>query len=1019
MKLVTLHLSDIHFKSKEDVAYSYADSIGRASIPRIRDADGVLILITGDIAYSGTREQYDVAEDFIQSIAAVVRRETEGEVFIALCQGNHDCDFSGNQDIRDTLIEKVQKEGASAISATFVDECTKVQSAFFEFRKRVCPDVQDDDPLWARYKHVVGGYSIAIECPNVAWMSQRKETQGVLIFPAANYETLKSERFDLRIVSMHHPFNWFSQATYREFRKLVRSVSHVVLTGHEHESNSGEILDQESGHSCFIEAGAISPDEENTIPSLTLIEIDFDAQQYLAEIHVLNDGMFVPLESASWNSYRPLPEKTNAGLSITQNFRNKIDDPGANFSHPSKANLQLSDIYIYPDLRHSADGDNTFRDTMSSGTLRNKSNISKGVIVKGEESSGKTSLLYQLFASYFDQGALPIYLNGIDLKPSEKDMTSSIEKAIVLQYGESSKNVIIQSDKSKIVYLVDDFDLINVAGKHREKIVDYLSRRASAIVITASPLFDIEEAIQRSSSSLLVEMKEYEILEFGHKLRFDLIHKWSSIGEAVGRSSRELIKEIDTVEKAITAILGKNMVSSSPLYILTMLQTQEAGKIASDLQTTGFGEYYKMLITKSFGKAGVRARELLEYHAFCSAFAWELCEKGSHEVTKDEFEEISNKYSSEYHRRDFTERLRVLLEAKILQIFSGGYSFSYPYLYYYYLGKHIGDRVIYDPPVEKKFIHYCDHLYVKDYGNTILFAAYHNPGPKIYEAVARVLSLLFLDKSPLDLAKDTAQLVNLISHAPMLTYSDSDVIENRRNANEARDKVDTPSSARPLTSQEAEDPHLGLASRLNLLFKTVDILGQILKNQYATIDAKTKERLLIQAFDGPMRALADFIEFVEKNPDALILEIERAISKKSPDMSESDRKRMATEVAFFFISTICFAFIYKPMLSVTSEHLMPLISSLSKKSGSGSYKLIEVAGAMEIYNDIPFKLLGEVARQSRGNPYMEHILKRIGLHYLYRFKTRDKDKQKLCADLEIPMDSQRIIDMKTRNSKED
>lgn len=1019
MKLVTLHLSDIHFKSKDDVAYSYADSIGRSSIPRIRDADGVLILITGDIAFSGTREQYEVAEDFIRSIESVVRRETEGKVFIALCQGNHDCDFSGSQAIRDTLIEKVQKEGPSAVNKEFVDECTKVQSNFFEFRKRVSPEVQDDDPLWARYKFEVGGYSIAIECPNVAWMSQIKERQGALVFPVAKYENLKNEEPDLQMIAMHHPFNWFTQATYRDFRKLVRSVSHIVLTGHEHESNSGEILDQESGHSCFIEAGAISPDDKGIIPRLTLIEVDFDTQQYLVEIHVLNNGIFAPLEAASWNSYRSLPEKTNAGISITQHFKNIIYDPGANFSHPSKTNLQLSDIYIYPDLQSRADGDIKLRETISSGTLRNLSNISTGVIIKGEESSGKTSLLYQLFSSYFDQGLIPIYLNGVDLKPSNKDMESSLEKAIVLQYGEAKKNAIIQSDKSKIVYLVDDFDLISVTGKHREQIVAYLSRRASSIVITASSLFDVEEAIQRATSSLLAEMKEYEVLELGHKLRFDLIHKWSSIGDSVDRNSRELIQEIDKIEKAITSILGKNMVSSSPLYILTMLQTQEAGIIASNLYTAGFGEYYKMLITRSFGKANVKAGELLEYHAFCAVLAWELCERNSREVTKDEFEEISNKYSAEYHRRAFTERLNVLLNSKILQLYSGSYSFSYPYLYYYYLGKHIGDRVIYDPAVEQKFTHYCNHLYVKDYGNTILFAAYHNPGPKIYDAVAGVLSSLFSDKRPLDLANDTAQLASLINHAPRLTYSDSDVIDNRRIANEARDQIDTPSSARPVTRQESEDPHLSLASRLNLLFKTVDILGQILKNQYATIDAKTKERLLTEAFDGPMRALADFVDFVEKNPDSLILDIERAISKKSPNIPESDKKRVATEVAFYFISAICFAFIYKPMLSVTSEHLLPIISSLTKKSGSGSYRLIEVAGALEICNDIPFKLINEVAQHSRGNPYMEHILRCFGLHYLYRFKTRDQDKQKLCSELEIPMVAQRAIDIKTRNTKED
>ncbi len=1017
MKLVLIHLSDIHFKGKTDEAFSYAEPIAKATFPKIRDASSVLVVVTGDIASSGLTDQYDASYDFLSQITRKIEPEFGGKVHLVVAPGNHDCDFSSDETVRNIVIKKIQEDGPSIINDALISACTEVQQNFFEFRKRVSPEVLERDALWARYHFEINGYVIAIECPNVAWMSQVKEKQGTLVFPISRYEDIKSSNADLRIVAMHHPLNWHSQTTYKEFRKYIRNISHIVLSGHEHEKNSGEILDQESGHSCFIEAGALSPERDEIAPSITLIEVDFDNQKYLADIHVLRDGIFTSLEAAPWTSYRALPEKPQAGFSVSAEFRKRIEDPGANFSHPSKTELYLPDIFIFPDLQSRISDEKTFRETTSSGVLRNAPSLGRGVVIKGEDYSGRTSLLYQLFSSYFEQGLLPVYLNGSDLNPSDRELILALERAISSQYGENSKTVFLQEERAKIIFLVDDFDTIKT-DKNRRKIVNFLSSRSISVIITVSNLFDFEEMFG-APHSVISEMKEYEILEFGHKLRFDLIHKWASIGDAVEQDGDDLVLQIDKVEKAVTAILGKNLVSSSPIYILTMLQTQEAGRIAGDLQATGFGEYYKMLINRALTKNGVKPNELVEYQNYCAALSWKFCTNNTRELSLVDLDEANELFSKNFYRRQLADRLNILVKSKILELRDKNYSFNYPYLYYFFLGKYIGDRVSFDPEVEKIFLYYCDHLYVKDYGNTILFAAYHNSGSRIYEAVANVLSTLFSSKSPLDLSKDTSQLVKLISRAPELSYTESDIIDNRRRANEIHDEIDRPSSAKPVTKSDQEDPHFGLASKLNLLFKTVDILGQILKNQYATITTEKKIELISASFDGPMRALRDFVDFVESNPDGLILEIERAISNKNPAIVEDERKKIATEAAFFFVTTICFSFIYKPMLSVTSEYLLQTISTVVKRSKSGSYKLIELAAAMEVNGDIPFNLISEVSQISRGNPYMEYILKCIGLNYLYRFKTNEREKQKLCSELNISMNSQRAIDIQTRDTKID
>lgn len=54
MKILLLHLSDIHFKTRADAILLQAKSIASTAILRIHSAEAVYVVASGDIAYSGT-----------------------------------------------------------------------------------------------------------------------------------------------------------------------------------------------------------------------------------------------------------------------------------------------------------------------------------------------------------------------------------------------------------------------------------------------------------------------------------------------------------------------------------------------------------------------------------------------------------------------------------------------------------------------------------------------------------------------------------------------------------------------------------------------------------------------------------------------------------------------------------------------------------------------------------------------------------------------------------------------------
>jgi len=664
MKLLLLHLSDIHVDTRSDSFLAHADSIVSAANPRINSAEVVFVVVSGDVAFSGRREQYEIASGFFEQLRSGLSKQTDSPIHFIITPGNHDCDFTGDQSVRDALIGTILQKGEDSITPEIVAACTRVQSEFFSFRDTWGPaDVAHKDELWVTYSFDIGGYKVLFDVINVAWMSRLHEEQGKLVFPVKRYEKLTGESSAIRIAVMHHPLNWYNQATYRPFRRLVRTLARIIITGHEHEQNVGENIDTETEHSTYVEGGVLYARDGKSQSSFNIVEIDMSEGMYASELHVWNGSMYVPREMAAWQNYRTLPPTTNNALVFRREFAKQMDDPGGAFSHPGKQNVTLSDIYIYPDLRVEHRRDKTVKETVSAGSLRDINLIYQGVVLKGDEKTGKTSLIYQLIRHFHENGCAPVLLNGAELKPNERELSKRVASAVQRQYGDDAWLNWQQLPHNKKIVFVDDFDAQKLTNGQREAILSVIKSSFGGIFLSVSDLFEMDEVVLDGPVKSLVGFNEYELLEFGHKLRFELIRKWTLLGEGVGRDSTDVFAALDRAEKSITAIVGRNLVPRVPIYLLTLLQSLEAGQ-QSDLQNSAYGDCYRFLITGAFAQAGVKAIEMQEYLQFCTLLSWEYCRKQLRELEESAVARFNDWFSTQYYRRDFRHRIDILVECK-------------------------------------------------------------------------------------------------------------------------------------------------------------------------------------------------------------------------------------------------------------------------------------------------------------------------------------------------------------------
>jgi 3',5'-cyclic AMP phosphodiesterase CpdA len=105
MTVLILHLSDIHIRGDKDPILKQGDRIAACTFAALPEATAVFVAVTGDIAYSGDRTQYETARGLFESIRKGIQTEKDLPVHFVMAPGNHDCDFSLSNAPRQLTVE--------------------------------------------------------------------------------------------------------------------------------------------------------------------------------------------------------------------------------------------------------------------------------------------------------------------------------------------------------------------------------------------------------------------------------------------------------------------------------------------------------------------------------------------------------------------------------------------------------------------------------------------------------------------------------------------------------------------------------------------------------------------------------------------------------------------------------------------------------------------------------------------------------------------------------------------------
>jgi predicted MPP superfamily phosphohydrolase len=294
MALVYVHLSDIHFGQEKggrivtnnDVkAQLLRDARDTIQLTRNKKADG--IIVSGDIAYSGNKSEYDSAGSWLDQLAAEVKC---AKTAVQLVPGNHDIDMKAISPAAQTVIDEISKGGDSTLDKYLVSEDDRnlLYRRFSQYRDFAaaydCTIDGEGTILGDYYKEISPGKYLKFHKMNTALLcSANKNEQGSLLLGERQRTIPQRENVEV-IVIAHHPLNWLQDR--EDTLRYIRSRARMFISGHEHSpSHNCEEIDENS-NLLSIAAGATIPPtiSDNYTYCYNIIEFSLDNNNNLAVI---------------------------------------------------------------------------------------------------------------------------------------------------------------------------------------------------------------------------------------------------------------------------------------------------------------------------------------------------------------------------------------------------------------------------------------------------------------------------------------------------------------------------------------------------------------------------------------------------------------------------------------------------------------------------------------------------------------------------------------------------------------
>ena len=651
MRLLVLHLSDIHFEKKKDVLVENIEGITN-TFNRVGKVEGALIIISGDIAFSGKFQQYNAAWELFKNIKnKLVNQYGVKKVDFAIVPGNHDINYDVGEWSREDMAN-IHHLGEEDLHLS--DEINKMSNFYRHANGLHC--FKERKELVYIKEIQYGNYSVKINLINTAVYSLRQdEDQGFHYLPESELKKIGgNEEVDYVFTVMHHPHHWYSEKMKKALERKIYQNSDIIFMGHEHYSSSLDIGTEYSQVKVYA-GGELANKGDWTNSEFYLGILDTENRSYSVDKYI-------------WNSKAKIYNKNYVeNIILNKNRENKYDlAPQKDYyedmfrDHKYAISEDISSYYVFPRMEEQViDEKRPANEIIDIDSFISEVFDKKKIIVLGRSGSGKTVLLKQLYKRVNTQKCI-LFVRPEHFASSNYD--SVIKRAFEEIYGANS----VEYEKFRQVPKKDKVIIIDEADEIDDSRLDLFLTKAEdefEIIIYScgkNVQLDIRERIKRGA--LEKNYTCYSIKAFYKDKRREL----------VSNVVKNIIVNNTVAQKNITNILcealslQKNLFRMDPDFIVQFTKYY-CNNIGETIQNDGeiFSKVFEANIV-SLIKPHAKNMHVDKILIVLDKIAYEMHISKHYPMDQAEIYKVIDNYNEEYDSNlDYVEFLNILLTSRM------------------------------------------------------------------------------------------------------------------------------------------------------------------------------------------------------------------------------------------------------------------------------------------------------------------------------------------------------------------
>lgn len=690
MKILILHLSDLHIKDNTHTKDEVINPIVSV-LQELPSFDKAILVISGDVAYSGKKEEYAHAVHFIGKIIQKLKKnyfEQNQQIDTIVVPGNHDIDFKNTQRSR-SFIKSAINNGSIE---TIITEDISSMSNFFNFAKynRCFLAKKTTDKITLEYD----GYRIQFNLINSAPLSAFKDPTGDneqslhYINPEEINALSSTDGANICFTVIHHGFDWYDYNSRQLLENKLVESSSIVFLGHDH-IQSSEFRNIDGSTECiFMKGGIISAN--NTVCEFNCVILDTDKNSFTTFDCKSDTGTIYSLQKQQDIS---LDRKLSRnGFHVKKEFFSQLNSADFN-------GMRIDDMFVFPSLLQvTEDFSEKQKPIESYEDLIKVIGESSLCIIEGSDLSGKTQLLKYIYSKIFES-KLPLLIDADNII-KRSTVNTIIKNAFFEQFSSSENdyNKYSQMDKTKKVILIDNINRV----KDIQSFLKELSEKYSLVICTTSPSSntDVKETIisEITESNVVCKLR---IEKFYFEKRNLLIKKAcdSLFPDISEKSKLDKVKEINNF-----IIEQLKLFDISPYFILSFCANYAKRTKGDGNDLNVFGEVFKANLVKAFeSNSDIRVDTAF---FVLGELAFQIMLGREYPLSFSTFSSIIQDYNINYGNKiNSAIFVKNLMDAKIIKPYGDDYiKFYSTNILAYFAGKKIAENK--DTAAGKELIRY-------------------------------------------------------------------------------------------------------------------------------------------------------------------------------------------------------------------------------------------------------------------------------------------------------------------------